>query len=113
MKVNFSTLSNLSTFTNYQNNYQNSPIQVSKPIQNDVFVKSSNNISFNGVNKNEKVKPEHIYSNAQIENIILRKLPQNCTQQDFVNIIKSTTPSITNSITDKFEYEKCHLEKRR
>lgn len=61
----------------------------------------------------EKVKPEHIYSNAQIENIILRKLPQNCTQQDFVNIIKSTTPSITNSITDKFEYEKCHLEKRR
>lgn len=56
MKVNFSTLSNLSTFTNYQNNYQNSPIQVSKPIQNDIFVKSSNNISFNGVNKNEKVK---------------------------------------------------------
>lgn len=60
----------------------------------------------------ESVKPEYSYSNAQIENIILRKLPKECSQQDFISIIKSTTPNISRSVIEKFEQEKNVLENR-
>lgn len=55
MKVNFSVLSNLSSITNNQNNSQKSSISCPKPIPNDVFVRSVNDVSFNGKSKKEKV----------------------------------------------------------
>ena len=52
----------------------------------------------------EKVKPEYIYSNAQIEHIITRMLPKTqCTQDDLKKAIHSEKPRITKEINDEFE----------
>ena len=59
----------------------------------------------------ENVKPDYMYSNAQIENIIEKKLPKNCSQNDFINIIRSVKPCITKEINEKFENEQKILEK--
>ena len=55
MKVNFSTLSILSPSASYQNKNQNSSVQYTQKMPNDVFVRSMDNISF-GAKKKEKVK---------------------------------------------------------
>ena len=55
-----------------------------------------------------------MYSNAQIENIIEKKLPKNhCSQNDFINIIRSVKPCITKEINEKFENEQKILNKDR
>lgn len=60
----------------------------------------------------ENVKPDYMYSNAQIENIIEKKLPKNqCNQNDFINTIRSVKPCITKEINEKFENEQKILEK--
>ncbi len=60
----------------------------------------------------ENVKPDYMYSNAQIENIIEKKLPKNqCSQNDFINTIRSIKPCITKEINEKFENEQKILEK--
>ena len=60
----------------------------------------------------ENVKPDYMYSNAQIENIIEKKLPKNhCSQNDFINIIRSVKPCITKEINEKFENEQKILNK--
>lgn len=59
----------------------------------------------------ENVKPDYMYSNAQIENIIEKKLPKNCSQNDFINTIRSVKPCITKEINEKFENEQKILEK--
>ncbi len=60
----------------------------------------------------EHVKPDYMYSNAQIENIIEKKLPKNqCNQNDFINTIRSVKPCITKEINEKFENEQKILEK--
>ena len=62
----------------------------------------------------ENVKPDYMYSNAQIENIIEKKLPKNhCSQNDFINIIRSVKPCITKEINEKFENEQKILNKDR
>lgn len=62
----------------------------------------------------EKVKPDYMYSNAQIENIIDNKLPKNqCTQQDFINAIYSEKPLITKDIYEKFKNEQRIIENER
>ena len=61
----------------------------------------------------EKVKPEYIYSNAQIEHIITRMLPKTqCTQDDFINAIHSEKPRITKEINDEFESQFKYFSKQ-
>lgn len=63
-------------------------------------------------NEFESVKPDFMYSNAQIENIIDKKLPKsNCTQNDFINTIRAVKPCITKDINDKFINEQKTLER--
>ena len=64
------------------------------------------------INEFDRLKPDYMYSNAQIENIIDKKLPKNkCSQNDFINIIRSVKPCITKEVNEKFENEKKFLEK--
>ncbi len=58
----------------------------------------------------ESVKPAYAYSNAQIETIITKRLPVQCSQQDFVSIIREVKPCITKEINDKFQGEQNILE---
>lgn len=60
----------------------------------------------------ENVKPDYMYSNAQIVDIIEKKLPKNqCSQNDFINTIRSVKPCITKEINEKFKNEQKILER--
>ena len=63
-------------------------------------------------NEFDRVKPDYMYSNAQIENIIDKRLPKTkCSQKDIINIIHSVKPCISKEINEKFENEQKFLKK--
>jgi len=76
-------------------------------VEHYIGEKNIENLDYNEVvEKFECVKPDFAYSNSQIENIIVRRLPKNkCTQKDFLNIIENTKPCIDKKIMKEFEKE--------
>ena len=55
MKIQSNTISNFGIIPNYQNTFKSNPVYRFDN-KNDVFVKSSSNVSFEGANRKEKVK---------------------------------------------------------